>query len=141
MKPIAEIAAAADRNFVGRLKEIDIFQKELERLGQGRGPDNAVLAIYGETGIGKTRLINNLEANAAQNGALTTVIDLHQAKLDARTADRPLLDQVILQIGDGLSMRSSLFRGNSKRSLGPACSNATRSRSRCQPSRSEMAQF
>lgn len=96
MRSLTEIAALVDGDFVGRKKEIDIFQDELDRLQQGQGPKNAILAIHGEKGIGKTRLVRTLEKRAQQQGALTAVVDLNPAQNHSRESGKPLLDQVIL---------------------------------------------
>lgn len=53
--------------FTGRAEELDIFVRRLPDRTHGRG---AVLAIAGEAGMGKSRLLAEYEQLAGQNGAL-----------------------------------------------------------------------
>jgi predicted ATPase len=58
--------------FVGRAKELAVFERLIARAAGGGG---AALMVGGEAGIGKSRLVAELEARAGKSGALVLVGD------------------------------------------------------------------
>src|SRR5262245_44113203 len=65
-RPAAEMPAAANSVFVGRQLERALLREALDQAVSGRGQ---VVAVEGEAGIGKTRLVTELAADAAGQGA------------------------------------------------------------------------
>src|SRR5882762_5772028 len=59
-------AGAAADELVGREKEVDLLDRELDALGGGRTA--RTVEIVGEPGIGKTRLMHSARLSARQRG-------------------------------------------------------------------------
>src|SRR5215213_8089985 len=59
--------AGMDREFVGRERELDLLAGCLDEALAGRA---RIVLLEGDAGIGKTRLIKELQARAAGRGAL-----------------------------------------------------------------------
>jgi hypothetical protein len=67
--------------FVGRTAELAAFDR---LLGRAAGGDGAALLIAGEAGIGKSRLVAELEVRVTELGALVLVgecVDLAEGEL------------------------------------------------------------
>jgi len=73
--------------FVGRQREIDILYQALERAGAGHGQ---VVAVFGELGVGKSRLVYEFIRSHRSRGWL--VLESASVSYDKATAYFPVID-------------------------------------------------
>lgn len=73
--------------FVGRKEEMDTLRRQLERVARGKG---SVALIGGEPGVGKTRLAEELVAEAENHGFVTFIG--HCYEMEAAQAYMPFVE-------------------------------------------------
>jgi AAA ATPase domain len=95
------LQAAARRGltrFVGRDTEIEVLRRSLERAGPGHGQ---VVAIVGEAGVGKSRLVREFTRSQRTDGWL--VLESGSVSYGRTTPYLPVIELLVETIGERLA--------------------------------------